>query len=231
MVAKKSIASYEDLNPALGPFEADEPATQEEQDALDDVSAEILKFIHGNNSRSVLGSIANTPELYQGVGNAAFQILLAIKQQYERDGGKLPEAVLFGEGGAIHTAVDEIIQLAQAAGIQGSDDPNQYSAAMMEVMRLTGEYIETTGDDNSVAEAQELLIDVEETGYAGQQIPQQGDDESLRGAIQRSLDAQNQALQPQPAQDAANMAQAAPQQQSAEPQAGGLPAAMGPQGV
>lgn len=222
MVATKDFGTYETLDPALGPFEANEEPTKEEQDSLDDVMAEVLKFIHGDNNASVLGSIGNTQDLYQGVGAAAFQILLATKQKFEMGENTLPPAVLFGNGGAVHSTVDEIFQLAQAAGIPGSEDQDQYTAAIMEVMRLAGEYIETSGDDSSVGEAQELLIDVEQTGYQGQDIPNPGEEDKLRGTIQRSLDAQNAALQPEVVENQ----QAAPQQQSAEPQSGGLPEAL-----
>ena len=206
-------ADFNDLvtmEPAVQPIIGSEEPTQEEIDALDDITSEVVKFIYGDNNASVLGSIANTPELYQGVGFAAFQILLSIKQQFELEGTKVPPATLFGEGGAIHTTVDELFQVAQAAGVEGSDDEAQYSASVMEVMRLAGEYIETTGDDDSISEAQELLIDIEETGQGGMIVETSEDEESLRSTIQRSLDAQNQALQPEQVEEGAPQQQQQP---------------------
>lgn len=218
----QDFGQYSTLEPALGPLEATEEPTKEEIDALDDINAEVLNFIHGDNQSSVLASISNGQELYQGIGSAAFQIMLATKSKFEQGGEPIPPASLFGEGGAIHTTVDELFQLAQAAGVPGADDQDQYSAAMMETMRQVGEYIEQTGDDASVAETQELLIDIEQTGGQGVGEPELGEEDALRGTIQRSLDAQNQALSPEqtPVQDAA---QAAPQQQSAVPETAGGP--------
>lgn len=218
-MAQGNFDEFLTMEPAVQPLVATEEPTQEEVDALDDVVAEVVTFIHGPNNSSVLGMIGNAQELFQGIGAATFQILLATKQKFEQGGTELPSAVLFGEGGAIHTTVDELFQLAQAAGIPGSEDQDQYSASIMEVMRLAGDHIETTGDDASVGEAQELLIDIEETGPQGQAIPESGDEESLKGTIQRSLDAQNQGLEPVPVAEGA--AQAAPQQQSAVPEASG----------
>jgi hypothetical protein len=185
------------LQPEFGPLNADQEPTQLESDALDDITAEVLKFIHGDYSDDLVSSVANAPEFYQGVGAAAFTVLDATKSKFESGGVKVPPATLFGEGGAIHTTVDEIIQLMRAAGVPGAEDPDQYSASMMEVMRLAGEHIEKTNDDESVSEAQELLIDIESTGQPGV-VPESEDEGRLKGAIQRSLDAQNQALGPLP---------------------------------
>ena len=220
----EDLGQYGTLEPALSPFEGTEEPTQEEIDALDDITSEVLNFIHGPNNDAVLGSIGNAQELYQGIGAAAFQILLATKAKFEEGGTKVPPATLFGEGGAIHTTIDELFQLAQAAGIPGANEQDQYSAAMMEVMRLAGDHIETTGDDASVAEAQELLIDVERTGPNGSGLPEEGEEDVLRGTIQRSLDAQNSALQPTPTQGGADPTQVLPQQQGEVPvqPAGGI---------
>lgn len=186
------------MTPAMGPLNADEEPTAEEMDAYEDISAEVIKFINGDNNAAVLAAVSNTPELYQGISQAAFQILLATKQKYEQGGQKVPPAALFGEGGAIHTAVDELFQMASAAGVPGADDQDQYSAAMMNVMVLAGDYIEKASDDTSIAEAQDLLIDVEAaSGEPQRTMPPMQDDGSLQSAIQRSLDAQNQSLAPE----------------------------------
>ena len=198
------------MTPAFGPVNADEEPTPDEVDALDDINAEVLNFIHGDNNESVMGSIGNAQELYQGVAGAAFQILLAVKQQFEAGGEKVPPAALFGEGGAIHSTIDELFQLAQAAGMEGSNDQDQYNASMMEVMRLAGDHIEKTNDDSSVAEAQELLIDIESAANPEAAVGAV-DEDSLTGTIQRSLDAQNLALQPEQVPPEG----AAPQQQQA----------------
>jgi len=219
----RNFDSYADLDPGLAPFEATEPATEEETDALEDIMAHVLTFIHGENQQSVIDSISNSREIYQGVGNAAFNILLSTKLKYEKDGQKIPPATLFGEGGAIHSTVDEIFQLLEAARVPGADDRDQYAASVMEVMRLAGEHIEKSGDDASTFEAQELLIDSEEAGTPGTPVGGAPEEDKLTRAIQRSLDAQNQALAPPPDQ----AGPAAPAGQPSQP-AGGLAGAMGP---
>ena len=182
---------YIDMDPAFGPISADEEPTPEELDALEDINAEVLKVIYGDNNDAVMGVIKNANELYQGVGLAAFQILLSTKTKFEAGGQKVPPAALFGEGAAIHTTVDELFQLAQAAGIPGSDTEEQYTAAMMEVMRLTGDHIEKSGDDDSVGEAQDLMIDIEAAaGNTGPVQLGQEDEDDVRGAIERSMQAQ-----------------------------------------
>jgi hypothetical protein len=215
---EQNIGQYETLEPALGPFEGNEEPTQDEIDSLDDVIAEVLTFIHGPNHESVLGSITNAPEegggIFKPIGNATFQILLATKAKFEEGGKKLPPAVLFGEGGAIHTTVDELFQMAQAAGVPGADDDQQYSASIMETLRLAGDYIEKTGDDASITEAQELLIDVEATAPGERQLGGGAKDDDLKAAIQRSLDAQNQT--------APDAEQAPPQQPQPLPQGPGI---------
>jgi len=186
------------MQPEMGPLTANEEPTEEEAMAMQDISAEVIKVIHGDNNSAVLGVMSNTPELYQGVAQAAFQILLSSKQKYESGGQKVPPAALFGEGAAIHTAVDELFQLAQAAGLPGSEEQDQYSAAIMDVMRQAGEHIEKSGDDTSIAEAQELLIDIEATGpNAGVPDYTEEDASNVESTVRRSLDKQNQSLNPE----------------------------------
>lgn len=183
--------------PAFGPLTADQEPTPEEQDARDDAVAEMMTFMYGDNSDSVLGVMSNARELYQGVGQAAYHILNATKTKFEKGDVQLPSAAIFGEGGMIHSAVEELMQLAQAAGLPGSDDQDQYHAAMFETYRLVGEHIQSSGEDGSIAEAQELLIDVETAGGNMSTAPglNPGQEEDLQGAIERSLHDKEQMAQ------------------------------------
>lgn len=201
------------MRPEFGPLNADEEPSPEESEAFQRINNRLLEFIHGPKSDAVVRMMQNSPELYKGVGQAAYQILLSAKQQEEKGGKELPPAALWGEGAGIHTAVDELFQLAQAAGIPGSQEQDQYSAAMFEVYRLAGEHIEQGNDDNAVKEAQELMIDVEASS-GPQGIPEgtygMPHQKMLDEAVQRSLAQQQGGIPPQAAPEPAPQ-QGAPQ--------------------
>jgi hypothetical protein len=95
------------------------------------------------------------------VSQASFTLLKGVYDDYKEREGEVPQAVLFGQGGMIATAVDEVFKMASAHKVRGSEDVNQYTAAQMDMMRRVGELLEKEQSDSSVDEAQELMMDVE----------------------------------------------------------------------
>ena len=176
LVKDKSYLSqnqdYDDLvgdNPAMQPMAGQEPANVMEQTHYDELFADFIDNLYGKNEDAVERMLRSSKDIYKGVATVAFQILRATVTQFEHQNSeKVEPAALFGEGGMISTAVDEVYKMAQALNVPGTEDMNQYTAAQMEVMRLVGDFLEKSQDDNAVGEAQEAMIEMEEMGGGGE---------------------------------------------------------------
>lgn len=162
-----STADYDELvgmHPGLAPMHADEAPTEEETMHFNELFSDFMEQLFGNSKEAAKKMLTSAPVLYQGVAKVAFTVLKASHDKYVQQEGVELGAVLFGQGGMIATAVDEVYKLAVAIKIPGVEDEQQYSAAQFEVMRLVGEYMQKSQDDESVDGAQELLLDIEEAG-------------------------------------------------------------------
>lgn len=170
LVQKKkgpSEAGYDDMlamDPGYQQLSADEDPTPEQEAQFEQVYDEFLHLIEEGGRADVVKIIENSQQLYDGVSTAAFYLLKAAKLEVENRIGPIDPAVFFGEGGMIHSAVDTVFEMAQTAGIRGSDDEQQYTAAQFDMMKKVGEYIQSAQEDGSVEEAQDLLIDIEMSG-------------------------------------------------------------------
>lgn len=160
---------YDDLvgvHPGLAPVAGTEEPTDEETMHFHEIFADFIDKIHGDSKQQVIKSLKTASELYKGVAKTAFEVLKAVYTEYTQKEGVDLGSVLFGQGGMISTAVDEVFQIAIALGLPGTNDEQQYSAAQFEVMRLVGEYLRNTQEDDSVDQAQELMLDMDEAGGA-----------------------------------------------------------------
>lgn len=150
------------LDPGEDPMASTEEPTRAEQAQFDNLYADFMDVLYGRGEASVLKMVRTTPEIFQGVSQAAFTILRGVWGEFQRkEGEEVTPAILFGEGGMINTAVDEVFSIAKANKLPGSDDINQYAAAQMDMMRRVGEYIQQRQDDGAVEEAQDLMTDIE----------------------------------------------------------------------
>lgn len=150
-----------ELKPEDDPLQGSEPANEEEQAHYDNMFADFIDLLYGPQRDNALKMMKTTPDLFQGVSQASFVLLKGVYDEHTRKEGPVPQAALFGEGGMIGTAVDEMFKLAAAHKLKGSDDINQYTAAQMDIMRRVGDYLEKEQSDDSVNEAQDLLMDIE----------------------------------------------------------------------
>lgn len=164
------MGKYDDLvelNPQDDPWQASEEATPEEQAHYDELYAEFMDKLYGPQRDNAVRIVKTAPELFLGVSQASFTLLKGVYEEHRRKEGEVPQAALFGEGGMIATAVDEVFKLANTHKLKGSQDRNQYTAAQMDMMRRVGDLLEKEQSDDSVDEAQDLLLDVEEAYNPG----------------------------------------------------------------
>lgn len=160
-------SEYDELvqyDPAYAPVSGNEEPDEMEQAHYDALYADFMEELYDNQSDNAVQMLKANGEIYNGVSKTAFMLLKSVYQKHESRNGPTPQAALFGEGGMIHTAVDEMFKFAQAYQIAGSDNQDQYNAAQMDMMRQVGEFLEKDRDDGAVGEAQDLMIEMDELG-------------------------------------------------------------------
>jgi hypothetical protein len=210
-----------ELDPAFGPVAGNEEPNEEEQAHYDMLYADFMDELFGAQSKNAETMLRTGPELFKSVATVAFNILHAVHQRHEQRDGPVPQAALFGEGGMISTAVDEVFQMAIALQLPDSQDQDQYTAAQMDVMRQVGDYLEKSQDDGAVNESQDLLLDMETAdgtvdntppldareqadlaaiGETGTVPPQRRDSAYDQAAAEAGQNQQQQEVPPQPPQ-------------------------------
>jgi hypothetical protein len=189
-----------ELRPEEDPWQGSEEASPEEQAHYDDMYADFIDLLYGPQRQNAMKMMETQQNLFQGVSQAAFTLLKGVYDEHTRKEGEVPQAALFGEGGMIATAVDELFKLANAHKLKGSEDVNQYTAAQMDMMRRVGDYLEKEQSDSSTDEAQELMLDVEEAYNPGAEAPPVGlEDQADLDAIQYQDEARAPQEAPAPA--------------------------------
>lgn len=150
-LAESGDARFEALTP-------DEEASPEEEAALAIGLVKIREDIFGET----LPQMANVyhqdeRELYEVIADMAQAQLIAAKDEIEQETDEAaPASVFFSEGGLLEQCVDANFKLCQQLNIPGSQDPDQYAAAMMNTYKKAGEYIMEVGDEDAIKEATEL---------------------------------------------------------------------------
>jgi hypothetical protein len=195
-------ADYDELvgkAPGLAPVAANEEPTGEEQMQYDNLFADFMDVLYGKGEEATKKILQGPGEPYDTIAKTAFTMLKSVVAAYQHERGEIESAVLFGEGGIIHTAVDEIYKRAQAWKIPGVENMDQYAAAQINMMRLVGEYMEQKQDDEGVSEAQEALMDMEEQGNPGGM----GDVPPMTGSEKASLRSASAHMPPEQGPEAA----------------------------
>lgn len=149
-----------------------EPASEEEQAALDGVMDGIVNALHGNASQQIVQSLKSAPDLVTGVSMIAAPLVQQADMELQGMGQEVPDDIWFAENGAIQQTVELVWEMAEAAGLPGSEDESQLEAAYMQTMSQIGEYL-YENDPDSVLEAQEALMEGELGADTMSQLEQQ----------------------------------------------------------
>lgn len=206
-----ALDPHQNEDPGMQVLTANEEPDEEEKFHYDAMYADFMDELYDNQTRNAENMLGNSRELFDGVADVAFTILKAVYQRHDQREGPVPQSVVFGEGGIVHTAVDEVFRYAQALGMPGSDDQDQYVAAQINIMKKVGEYVNNKSDDGAVEEAQDLLVDVEMAGGPYDRDPEvSGEDrrELEAVALQNEAIAESAELAQQTAEGGEEMAQA-----------------------
>lgn len=141
-----------------------ESATEEvspEVDAQHTAALEaMVDFVHGPAAEKLVDTMASAPELWRGVGDVATDVVTGVKRQLDSQRQEVDPTIFFAEDGLLHNSIDLLFELAQEAGLPGSEDEDQYGASLMWLMKNVGESIVKDNDELAVEEAENLFIDM-----------------------------------------------------------------------
>jgi len=156
-----------DFDPALHHLQGDIAADPGEERQMEDVISSAGQFVYGDNMASNLNAMKTQQELYIGVADVAFEILKREKNRLEDKKEQVFPSVFFAETGATPVVLDQLWDLAGAAGLPGSNDQDQYAAALINLFRRIGESIVEEGDEEAISQAEELAISMALTNEGG----------------------------------------------------------------
>ena len=161
-------------DPMTHHLQGESPATPGEERQMMQVVKGATDFIFGESMHSVVRSIKANDDMYQAVSTTAFEIL---KREHNRliENGEKPEpSVFFAETGAVPVVVDALWDLGRQINLPGADDPDQYAAAVINVMKLAGEHIADSGDEDAIGEAEDLATTMALTREDGSMVEELG---------------------------------------------------------
>lgn len=144
--------NFESLTP-------DEPASPQEEAAMAIGTHKLMDDLYSDEGLPKFANVFHQDqrELFEVIPELAYPMLLAAKQEIEEQMDEAaPSSVFFAQGGLLEQNVDRLFELAQQLNIPGSQDPDQYAAAMMATYKKAAEYIMETNDEQSMREAAEL---------------------------------------------------------------------------
>jgi hypothetical protein len=145
-----------DFDPMTHHLQGEDPANPEQEKQLAQVISGASGFVYGESMDKVIRNLKAQPELYLGASQTAFEILKKEKASLERGGRKADPAVFFAETGAVPLVLDMVWDVAKQVNVPGSDDPDQYAGAMINIMRLAGIQTAERGDEAEISAAEEL---------------------------------------------------------------------------
>lgn len=157
----------------FGPITPDEPASKEEEIALGIGMHTMMEKLADEKFIPKVANLLHQDQrpLMQVIPELLKPMLLAIKSEVEKETGEpAPASIFFAEGGLMQEGVDRLFEFAQALDIPGSDDPDMYSAALMNIHKMAGEHVLETGDEAAISEALELGGDMVAASYGAKDL-------------------------------------------------------------
>lgn len=185
-----------DMNQMVGQFgntpieqalKPETEATPEQQAQKEYILGAAGEFLYGNDLATV-ATILQRGELFEEAGKIAFEIMKKAKMDMEADGIKPDAAPFFAETGVIPELVDMIYDIAEKAGFptSGSDDARQ--ASVIYVYGAAKEFMQKTGDHESLAQIEELGFEMAYGPQAGMSRVPGGERNPIAEAINRPGD-------------------------------------------
>ena len=163
------------FDPALQHLQADEPASEEEEELAGAGLVDMMDFAFSEQGlANIVQALEQSPdELYTSVPQVVVPMLQRAKEKVDAaaQGNTAPPSVFFGEGGLITQAVDIVFDIADQIQVPGFDDPDQYAAALMGTFKTIGESILDSGDENAIRETNELAEQMALTNPDGTERP------------------------------------------------------------
>lgn len=157
----------------FGPVTPDEPASREEEVALGIGLHTMMEKLADEKFIPKVANLFHQDQrpLMQVIPDLLEPMLLSVKNEVEKQTGEpAPASIFFAEGALIQEGIDRLFEFAQALDIPGSDDPDMYSASLMNMHKKAGEYILESGDEGAISEALELGGDMVAASYGASDL-------------------------------------------------------------
>jgi hypothetical protein len=140
-------------------------------------------------------------DFFEAAADVSFNLALREHEKVAMRGQEDDSSNYFGKGGMLELLVDNMFDIGQQMNIPGAKDQDQYAAAMGYAYQLAGEYVMEQGDEDSIAEANELMMDMVLTQEDGSMMETRGQadmmamrktqkaqaDESMRAAMTEAV--------------------------------------------
>jgi hypothetical protein len=192
------LAEGDDEDAGFEGFEAlrpDEDASPEEEYQNTMAQQKLLEILSSDEGLPKIANVLHQDRrgLMEVIPDLLEPILLKIKADVEAETGEpMSSAVFFGQGGLFEAGVDELFELAQTLGIPGSDDPDQYSGALINLAGVkAGKHVLNSNDKGSMEEAINLGQDLvaEGEGHPGdmESAAKKIKKRELSGSIEKGL--------------------------------------------
>lgn len=181
------LAAFEggaNSHPGFKVFEADQSASPEEEEQLKALVVPAMRTIYDEANLPAFVKVLNPDgkEFFEAAGETAYLVTMR-QYQKEKEAGRSPNpSVFFGRGGMLETMVDQMFEIGQNFDLMGADDRDQYAGAMGFAWQKAGEYIMESGDEASIAEAQEMMMDMALTRDDGTMIETRQEADQVRAA-------------------------------------------------
>jgi hypothetical protein len=143
-------------DPQFNAVKGSEPASPQQDRQMAGHLADALEFIYSDKGLpAITRGLKSDLPLYESVPKLT-KVILEKTLANMKEANAVDSAIFFGEGGLLQQIPQELFGLAQTLGVQGADDQDQISAALMGTYKMAGEHLLEQGDEESLIEAQAL---------------------------------------------------------------------------
>lgn len=184
-------------DPQLRAMQGTEAASPEEEQALQKALGIIAEHLYSEEGMAKVMRVIDREdqELYETVPQIAEAFIKKAMQEMRRGEEEIPSSIYFGEGGLLQMVPVMLFEMAEQMGRPGAEDPDQLSAAVMNMHKIAGEHILKGGEESAQREArllgEETVLtndegELEDTEVFAKKVNKSGK-EDLQASIKQGL--------------------------------------------
>lgn len=158
-------------DPSFSPLQGSEEAGPEEEQALGEALAAAMDFAYSEEGMAKIVQVFQQDDrpLFESVADIGAMLVQKALTEIPAQDKDTKSAIVFGEGGLLQQVPPLLFEIAEQIGRPGAEDPDQLSAAVINLYKKAGEHVLESGDEQAKQEVQELG---QEVALAGEDDPQ-----------------------------------------------------------